>query len=149
MLSKAIIQPHIDYACFAWYSNLTKKNEKQNPDFSERMHAFLPTAREDDTYISQRIWNSELITHDWKIQSCINLIIFKYVNDQCPNYLKEVFEIAPKKNIQTRGSFQKLECSFGKANAGQMALSYIGPTLWRKTPEMLKQTKNSTRLNII
>ena len=34
------------------------------------------------------------------------------------------------------------KCPFRKTNAGQMALSYIGPTIWSKTPDTLKQTKN-------
>ena len=32
--------------------------------------------------------------------------------------------------------------SFRITNAGQMALSYIGPTIWSKTPDTLKRTKN-------
>ena len=45
LLCNALTQPHFDCACSAWYPNLTKKIEKQNPDFSEQMHTFLPTAR--------------------------------------------------------------------------------------------------------
>ena len=32
-------------------------------------------------------------------------------------------------NIQTRVSFLKLKCPFCKTSAGQMALSYSGPTI--------------------
>ena len=32
-------------------------------------------------------------------------------------------------NIQTRGSFLKLKCPSRKTSAGQMALSYNGPTI--------------------
>ena len=67
---------------------------------------------------------------------------FKYVNNQCPNYLIEVFQTAPENNIQTRGIFSKLQCPFCKFSAGQMALFYIGSTIWSKTPDTLKQTKN-------
>ena len=72
----------------------------------------------------------------------INSIVFKYVNDQCPNYLNEVFQIAPENNIQIRGSFLKLKCPFRKTTVGQMALSYLGPTIWSKTTDTLKRTKN-------
>ena len=57
---------------------------------------------------------------------------FKYVNNQCRNYLIEVFQTAPA----------KLQCPFCKFNAGQMALFYTGSTIWSKTPDTLKQTKN-------
>ena len=77
-----------------------------------------------------------------RFNRCINSIIFKYVNDQSPNYPNEVFQTAAEHNVQTRGSFLKLKCPFRKTNAGQMAFSYIGPTIWSKTPDTLKQTKN-------
>ena len=77
-----------------------------------------------------------------RFNQCINSIVFKYVDSQCPNYLNEVFPIAPENNIQTRGSFLKLKCLFRKTNAGQMALSYIGPTILNKIPDTLKRTKN-------
>ena len=76
------------------------------------------------------------------INQCINSIGFKYINDQCPNYLNEAFQTAPENNIQTRGSFLKLKCPFCKTNACQMALSYIGPTIWSKTLDTLKPTKS-------
>ena len=77
-----------------------------------------------------------------RFNQCINSIVFKYMNNQCPNYLNEVFQAVSESNIQTRGSFLKVKCPFRKTNAGQMALSYIGPTIWSKTPEALKQTKS-------
>ena len=77
-----------------------------------------------------------------RFNQCINSIVFKYVNNQCPNCPNEVLQTAPENNIQTRRNFLKLKCPFRKTNAGQMALSYIGPTIWSKTPEALKQTKS-------
>ena len=67
-------------------------------------------------------------TLEWLLETerfnqCVNSIVFKYFNDQCPNDLNEVFEIAPENNIQSRGSFQKLQCSFRKTNSGEMAMS--------------------------
>ena len=77
-----------------------------------------------------------------RFNQCINSIVFKYVNNQCPNYLNEVFQTAPENNNQTRGSFLKIKCPFCKTNIGQMAQPYIGPTIWSKTPDMLKGTNN-------
>ena len=37
MLScNALSQPHFDYATSAWYLNLTQKNEKQNPNYTQK-----------------------------------------------------------------------------------------------------------------
>ena len=62
-----------------------------------------------------------------RFNQCINPVVFKYVNDQCPNYLNEVFQTAPENNAEP---------------THQMMLSYIGPTIWSKTPDTLKRTKN-------
>ena len=78
----------------------------------------------------------------YRFKQCVNTIVFKYFNEQCPNYLNEVFDVAVENNYQLRGSFQKLKCPFHKTNTGQPALSYIGPTFWNKTPDKLKRTKN-------
>ena len=98
------------------------------------------------------IFQKEFGTLNWlvvteRFNQCIRFIAFKYVNDQYPNYLNEVLQTAPENNIQTRGSFQKLKCTFRKTNAGQMALSYISPTIQSKTPETLKRTKSLNTFN--
>ena len=75
----------------------------------------------------------------YRFKQCVNTIAFKYFNEQCPNYLNNVTVV---NNYQLRNSFQKLKCPFRKTNTGKLALSYIGPTFWKKTPETLKRTKN-------
>ena len=49
-----------------------------------------------------------------RFNQCINSIVFKYVNIQCPNYPNKVYETAPENIIQRRKpsrhttSFQRL-----------------------------------------
>ena len=93
------------------------------------------------------ISHKEFETLNWlpvteRFSQCINSIVFKYVNDQCPNYLNDIFQTAPENNFQTRGSFLTLKCPFCKTSAGQMALSYIGPTIRSKLSDTLKRTEN-------
>ena len=64
-----------------------------------------------------------------RLNQCFNSIVFKYINNECSNYLNEVFQTALENNIQTRRNFLKIKCPFHKTNAGQTALSYIGPTI--------------------
>ena len=42
----------------------------------------------------------------YRFKQCVNTIIFKYFNKQCPNYLNEVFVVAVENNFQLRDSFQ-------------------------------------------
>ena len=142
LLCNALIQPHFDYACSAWYPNLTKKLKNRIQTSQNKCIRFC-LQLDKTSHMSHK----EFETLNWlpvteRFNQWINSIVFKYVNDQCPNYLNEIFQIAPANNIQTRGSFLKLKCPFRKTNAGQMALSYIGPTIWSKIPDTLKRTKN-------
>ena len=77
-----------------------------------------------------------------RFKQCVNAIVFNYFNEQCPNYLNEVFDVTSENDFQLRGSFQKLKCPFRNTNTGQLALSYIGPTFWNETQDTLKRTKN-------
>ena len=46
---------------------------------------------------------------------------------------------APESSSSLRNSYQKLKQHFGKTNAGQNALSFIGPALRNKVPEESKE----------
>ena len=145
LLCNVLIQPHFDYACSAWYPNLTTKLKNRIQTSQNKCIRFW-LQLDKMTHISHK----ELKILNWlrvteRFNQCINSIVFKYANNQCPNYLHEIFQTATENNIQTSGSFLKLKCPFRKTNAGQIVLSYIGPTIWNKTPDLLKRT----RLNII
>ena len=85
----------------------------------------------------------------YRFKQCFNAIIFKYFNEQCPNYLNEVFDVAIENNFQSRGSFQKSKFPFRKTNTGELALSYIGQTFWNKPRTHLSVLKILIHSNII
>ena len=71
----------------------------------------------------------------YRFKQCVNSIVFKYFNEQCPIYLNKVFNIATNSNIQLRAYFQKLKCPNKITNNGKFSLSYIGPIFWKKKPQ--------------
>ena len=78
---------------------------------------------------SKHIFHEEFECLNWlpvtyRFKQCVISIVFKYFNEQCPNYLNEVFDIATESNFQLRNSFQKLKLPFRKTNNGQHALSF-------------------------
>ena len=81
------------------------------------------------SHISQK----EFETINWlsikeRYNKCVNLIAFKYFDNQCPHYLNEVFMKAPaSSNSSLRNSYQKLQQPSRKALVN--ALSSIGPAL--------------------
>ena len=137
-----LIQPHFDCTCSAWYANLTKelKNKIQN---SQNKCIRFCLKLDKMTHICHKEFeNLNWLFVTERFNQCINSIAFKCINDQCPNYLDEVVQKAPEDNIQIKGNFQKLKRPFCKTNVGQMALYCIVATIWSKTPETCKGTKN-------
>ena len=62
----------------------------------------------------------------YRFKQCVSAIVFKYFNEQCPNYLNELFTVAIENNFELIGNFQKLKCPFRKRNTGQLTLPYVG-----------------------
>ena len=132
LLRNALIQPHFDYACSVWYPNLTKKLK----------HIIRTTQNKCICFCLQldklkHISHEEFERLNWlpatcRLEQCVSSIVLKYFNEQCPNYLNEVFDVAEEGNFQSRSSSQKLKCPFRKTNNGQYAFCYIGPTFTLK-----------------
>ena len=102
LLCNALIQPHFDYACSTWYPNLTKNMKNRIQTSQYKCIRFCL-----QLYKMTHISHKEFDILNWlpvaeRFSQCINSIVFKYVNNQCPNYLNEVFQPAPENNIQTR-----------------------------------------------
>ena len=56
------------------------------------MHTFLPKL-DKMTHISHKEFKTQnLLPLTERCNQCINSIAFKYVNNQCPNYLNEIFQ---------------------------------------------------------
>ena len=75
-----------------------------------------------------------------RFEQCVVSIVFKFINDNCPHYLNQVFEFASEGNISLRSNFLKLKRPFRNTTTGQKAISFIGTSFWNQIPETLKKT---------
>ena len=99
LLCNALIQPHFDYTCSAWYPNLNKKLKNkiqtiQNKCARTCLNSIKWSINLDKmVHISQNEFEklSWLPISD-RINQCVLLTTFKFVNDIGPNYLYEVFQ---------------------------------------------------------
>ena len=135
ILCNALIQPHFDYACPAWYPNLTEKTKKKIQIMQNKCIRFC--LRLDKMH---HISDEDFRLINWlptrkRVDQCINTITFKFVSDT--HYLKEIFEFAPHCRIDTRNKFAKLKIPFRKTNMGQKAIAFVGPSLWNSLPELI------------
>ena len=51
---------------------------------------------------------------DQRVQQSLNVTVFKYVNNACPYYIKEVFEYASQETISSRNNYAELKVPFRK-----------------------------------
>ena len=142
LLCNALIQPHFDYACSAWYPNLSKKLKNRIQTSQNKCIRFC-LQLDKMSHISQK----EFEAINWlpikeRYNQCVNSIAFKYFDNQCPHYLNEVFMKAPESSSSLRNSYHKLQQPFCKTNTGLNAFSFISLALWSKIPKEIKRTTN-------
>ena len=94
LLCNALIQPHFDYACTAWYPNLCKKLKNKIQTTQNKCVRFCLNL-DKMAHISQ----NEFEKLNWlsisdRINQYILLTTFKFVNDIGPNYMNKVFQWA-------------------------------------------------------
>ena len=124
-MCNAIIQPHFDYACSAWYPNVTQKLKKKLQVMQNKCIHFCQLEK------ISTVSHKEIKDLNWlpvtnRFEQCVILIVFKFINSNCLYYLNEVFQFAPKGNISLRNNFLKLKKPFQNTNTIQKALSFIG-----------------------
>ena len=143
MLCNAIIQPHFDYACSAWYPNLNEKLKKKIQIAQNKCIRFCLKLDKRHHISSKEFESINWLPVNKRVHQCINPITFKFVNNACLHYLNEVYEYAPQCRIESRNNFAKLKVPFQKIKMGQNGLSYIGSTLWNNLPGSLKKNSNT------
>ena len=143
LLCNALIQPHFDYACSAWYPNLTQKLSKKLQTTQNKCIRFCLQLG-NRSHIGAR----EFKQIDWlpvkeRFNQCVCSTVFKFVNKTCPVYMKEMFSTFDQDN-STRISALKLRQPCRKTAKGQGGLSYLGPFIWNNID---KKCKLNTNLN--
>ncbi len=74
-----------------------------------------------------------------RFEQCVCTLIFKFLSNNVPEYIKEMFTVNNGK-YNTRNP-NMLKRPFYKTSNGQKAISYIGPKLWDSMPNYLKEKR--------
>ena len=99
LLRNALIQPHFDYACSAWYLNLTKKLKHRIQTTQNKCTRFCLQLDKLEHISYEEFERLNWLPVTYRFKQCVNvsiiqiiqtMLIFKYFNEQCPNYLNEV-----------------------------------------------------------
>ena len=141
LLCNALIQPHYDYACSAWYPSLSKRLLKKIQISQNKCIRYC--LKLDNR---SHVGFDELKKLNWlptkeRVFQCICVNIFKFFNDMSPEYTSEIFHPFHRRH-NTRASTLMLDLPFRKSCSGQKTLSYLGPKTWNTLPAEIKLRKN-------
>jgi len=142
LMCNALIQPHFDFACLAWYPNLRKNIIMKVQTSQNKCIRFcLNMGNRDHIGFAEFRKINWLPTRE-RFEQCVLVNIFKFFSNSAPKYFSEMYH-PDVQGYNTRSSYQKLKPPFRKTNKGQNTLSYLGPKLWNKLPEEVKMSTNA------
>ena len=137
MLCNALIQPHFDYACSAWYSNLNKNLTKKLQIAQNKCIRFC-LGLDSQSHIGV----NEFKTINWlpvqnRYEQCVSVSAFKFCKGLGPAYMSDIYSLIENPRT-TRRSEYKMKQPFRSTNMGQNSISYIGPKVWNNLPKECK-----------
>ena len=108
LLCNAIIQPHFDYACSSWYPNLAKQLKTRLQRTQNKCIRFCLQLGH-TTHISRKDFKDiNWLTVEDRFKQCINSSVFKFFEQRCPSYMKEIYTPSLVRRYSFRNSHNKL-----------------------------------------
>jgi len=137
LLCNALIQPHFDYACQAWFPNLTKALSTKIQCAQNKCIRFCLKLNSHTHLDKQHFKEINWLPIPERINQRICVNVYKYFNHIAPTYMSDIF-IPQQTQINTRNSMFRLKTQIKKSNMGQNSLSFLGPKLWNTLPDEIK-----------
>ena len=141
LLCNALIQPHFDYACVAWYPNLNKRENVQICQ-NKWIRFCLRLNNRDHVGVKEfREINWLPAKESFKQCVCANNVLQKYISP----YTSELYNLF-NHGHNTRRSNCRLQLLYRNTSYGHEALSFLGPKLWNNLPAKIKSSSNINTL---
>ena len=107
LLCNALIQPHFDYACLAWYPNLKKKLKLKLQTTQNKCIRFCLQLGQRTHIGFKEFENINWLSIEDRLYQCVSSNVFKFFNSKCPKYMSNIFN--PSENrYNRRHSYNKL-----------------------------------------
>ena len=136
LLCNSLIQPHYDYACSSWYPLLTQNLKDRIQISQNKCIRFCLSLNNRESVDETKFIEINWLPIKKRVEQCICSLIFKYLNDNVPEYIDEMFILNIGK-YNTRNPNMLKRPPYRTSN-GQKAISYLGPKLWDELPKHLK-----------
>ena len=112
LLCNALIQPLFDYACTAWFSNLSKRlNLCPQASENKCIRFCVQLDKRSKICVKEFLQLNWLNVHNRYLQFIVS-DIFKFQNDQCPDYFDELFCPVGENGVITCSSIKKIKLPF-------------------------------------
>ena len=129
LLCNALIQPHFDYACSVWYPNLNKKFKTKFQTLQSKCVRFC-LQLDNRAHIGIREFKKiNWLPVDYRFRQCFTANVFKFFDDKCPLYMKDVFDKSCMSQASTRSSTMKLSQPLRRTSYGQKCFSFLAPSV--------------------
>ena len=138
----ALIQPHFDYACAAWYPNLNKKYKNKLQVLQNKCIRFCLRLDNREYIRTEHFDMINWLPIDQRFKQCLSTSVFKFFSKMCPQYMKEIYKTTNQNNTVTRNYFLKLFQPLRTKALSQKYLPYLGSFIWNGLPDDSKLSNN-------
>ena len=137
MLCNALIQPHFDYACSAWYPNLSKT-------LKEKLQVTQNKCILTCLFLVIRYKHLKKI--NWlpiweRVKQFIAVSVYKFSNSLAPKYMDDIFNKTQNRQRTRSADEFRISIPFRKHEYGKNCLSYLGATIWNNFETDVKKSK--------
>ena len=148
MLCNTLIQPHFDYACSAWYPNLTQglKSKLQIAQNKCIRFCLFLGNREGIRYKHLRKINWLPVVE--RVKQFIAVSVYNFSNNLDPIYMEDTFIKSVNIRRTRFTDDSKLLIPFRNHDYGKNCLSYLGATIWNSIDNAIKEVKLAITSNI-
>ena len=84
LLCNALIQPHFDYACAAWYPNLNKKYKNKLQVLQNKCIRFCLQLDNIEHIGTEHFDKISWLPIDQRFKQCLSTSVFKFFSEKCP-----------------------------------------------------------------
>ena len=92
--SNVLIQSHFDYACSAWYPNLTKKLKNKLQVTQNKCIRFCLKLQCRERTLYEHFEKLNWLPINQRLKQCVISTAFQFVQFKCPAYMNKVFKTA-------------------------------------------------------
>ena len=141
MLCNALIQPHFDYACSAWYPNLSKILKEKLQITQNKCIRFCLFLGNREGIRYKHLKKINWLPIQERVDQFIAVSVYKFSNNLAPKYMGDIFNRTQNRQRTRCADEYRISIPYRKHDYGKNCLSYLGATIWNNFETDVKKSK--------